>query len=285
MVTGGLMTATMKAIQHMAALIRRDIVEMIGGEGHTGHLGGSCSSADIVATLYVYKMKQNPGDPKWEGRDKFLMSKGHSCLAQYAVLAELGYFPKENLVTLKSLGSMLQGHPDINKTPGIEANTGSLGQGLSIANGLALGMRLDNRNGKVFCILGDAEMAEGQIWEAAMAAAVFKIDNIVAIIDRNGLSATGFIEERFDVRNLQEKWSAFGWYVMEIDGHNVEEIVQALDEADSIKGKPTVIIANTVKGKGISFAENVAGFHNGALTREQYEQALQECNECIMQYR
>ncbi len=279
------MTATMKAIQHMAALIRRDIVEMIGGEGHTGHLGGSCSSADIVATLYVYKMKQNPGDPKWEGRDKFLMSKGHSCLAQYAVLAELGYFPKENLVTLKSLGSMLQGHPDINKTPGIEANTGSLGQGLSIANGLALGMRLDNRNGKVFCILGDAEMAEGQIWEAAMAAAVFKIDNIVAIIDRNGLSATGFIEERFDVRNLQEKWSAFGWYVMEIDGHNVEEIVQALDEADSIKGKPTVIIANTVKGKGISFAENVAGFHNGALTREQYEQALQECNECIMQYR
>ena len=279
------MAADIKEIQHMAAKIRRDIVEMIGGEGHTGHLGGSCSSADIVAALYVYKMKQNPGDPKWEGRDKFLMSKGHSCLAQYAVLAELGYFPKENLVTLKSLGSMLQGHPDVNKTPGIEANTGSLGQGLSIANGLALGMRLDKRDGKVFCILGDAEMAEGQVWEAAMAAAVYKIDNIVAIVDQNGLSATGSIEERFNIQYLPEKWSAFGWQVTEIDGHNIEEIVQALDATNLIKGKPTVIIAHTIKGKGISFAENVAGFHNGAMTKEQYEQALRECDECMLQYK
>ena len=279
------MAADIKEIQHMAAKIRRDIVEMIGGEGHTGHLGGSCSSADIVAALYVYKMKQNPGDPKWEGRDKFLMSKGHSCLAQYAVLAELGYFPKENLVTLKSLGSMLQGHPDVNKTPGIEANTGSLGQGLSIANGLALGMRLDKRDGKVFCILGDAEMAEGQVWEAAMAAAVYKIDNIVAIVDQNGLSATGSIEERFNIQYLPEKWSAFGWQVTEIDGHNIEEIVQALDAAGLVKGKPSVIIAHTIKGKGISFAENVAGFHNGAMTKEQYEQALRECDECMLQYK
>lgn len=278
------MTADIKKIQQMAARIRRDIVEMIGGEGHTGHLGGSCSSADIVAALYVYKMKQNPRDPKWEGRDKFLMSKGHSCLAQYAVLAELGYFPKENLRTLKSLGSMLQGHPDINKTPGIEANTGSLGQGLSIANGMALGMRLDNKHGKVFCIIGDAELAEGQVWEAAIAAAFYKIDNVVAIIDQNGLSATGLIKERFDIQALPEKWSAFGWHVIEIDGHNIEEILNALNTADEIKGKPAVIIAHTIKGKGISFAENVAGFHNGAMTKDQYEQALQECDQCIMQY-
>ena len=278
------MTADIKKIQQMSALIRRDIVEMIGGEGHTGHLGGSCSSADIVAALYVHKMKQDPKNPRWEDRDKFLMSKGHSCLAQYAVLAELGYFPKENLVTLKSLGSMLQGHPDINKTPGIEANTGSLGQGLSIANGLALGMRLDKKDGKVFCLLGDAEMAEGQVWEAAMAATFYKIDNIVAIIDQNGLSATGLIKERFDIQALPDKWTAFGWHVIEIDGHNIDEIIKALGAADEIKGKPTVIIAHTVKGKGISFAENAAGFHNGAMTREQYEQALRECDQRITQY-
>lgn len=277
------MTADVKEIQQMAARIRRDIVVMIGGDGQVGHLGGSCSCADIVAALYLHKMKQNPHDPKWEGRDKFLMSKGHSCLAQYAVMAELGYFSKENLPTLKSLGSMLQGHPDIGKTPGIEANTGSLGQGLSIANGMALAMRLDGKDNKVYCILGDGELAEGQIWEAAMAGAHHKIDNIVAIVDQNGLSATGVIKERFDIDPLSEKWTAFGWHVMEIDGHDVGEILKALDAADEIKGKPTVIIAHTVKGKGISFAENVAGFHNGAMTREQYTQALAECDRRITQ--
>jgi transketolase len=278
------MTEDIKKIRQMAARIRRDIVVMIGGEGQAGHLGGSCSSADIVAALYLYKIKQNPQNPKWEGRDKFLMSKGHSCLAQYAVMAELGYFPKENLLTLKSLGSMLQGHPDMNTTPGIEANTGSLGQGLSVANGMALAMRLDKKNSKVYCILGDGELAEGQIWEAAMTAAYYKIDNIVAIVDQNGLSATGFIKERFDTNPLPEKWTAFGWHVMEIDGHNIDEILKALDAADAIKGKPTVIVAHTVKGKGISFAENVPGFHNGAMTKEQYAKALEECDRCITQY-
>ncbi|MFC1920987.1 transketolase [Chloroflexota bacterium] len=278
------MATDIKTIKQMAARIRRDIVEMIGGEGHVGHLGGSCSSADIVAALYLYKMKQNPQNPKWEDRDKFLMSKGHSCLAQYAVLAELGYFPKEKLSTLKSLGSMLQGHPDVNKTPGIEANTGSLGHGLSIANGMALAMRLDKKDGTVYCILGDAELAEGQVWEAAMAAAYYKIDNIVAIVDQNGLSASGFIKERFDINLLPEKWNAFGWHVIEIDGHSIDEIVKAFDAADEIKGKPTVIIANTVKGKGISFAENVVGFHSGAMTKDQYKTALKECDLCIAEY-
>jgi len=278
------MTADVRKIEQMAARIRRNIVGMIGGEGQVGHLGGSCSCADIVAVLYLHKMKQNPNDPKWESRDKFLMSKGHSCLAQYAVMAELGYFPKNNLSTLKSLGSMLQGHPDINKTPGIEANTGSLGQGLSIANGMALAMRLDGKDNKVYCILGDGELAEGQIWEAAMAAAQHKIDNIVAIVDRNGFSATGAMKERFDIDPLPDKWSAFGWHVMEVNGHNIGEIIKALDAADEIKGKPTVIIAHTIKGKGISFAENAAGFHNGAMTKEQYAQALRECEERIAQY-
>ena len=272
---------TIKKIEKMAAEIRKDVVLMIGGEGHVGHLGGSCSSADIVAALYAYKMKLDPKNPKWDGRDKFLYSKGHACIAQYAAMAELGYFPKEKLTTLKSLGSMLQGHPDVNKTPGVEANTGSLGQGLSIANGMALAMRLDGKDNKVYCVMGDGEMAEGQIWEAAMAASNIKIDNIVGIVDQNGLQATGSIEERFNTNPLPEKWESFGWHVIQIDGHDMEEIVDALDEADTIKGKPTVIIARTVKGKGVSFAENVVGFHNGALTKEQYQTALKELDETI----
>jgi transketolase len=278
------MTADKKKIERMAVSIRRDIVLMIGGEGHVGHLGGSCSCTDIVATLYLYKMKHDPHNPKWEGRDKFLMSKGHSCLAQYAVMAELGYFPKEYLPTLKSLGSRLQGHPDINSTPGIEANTGSLGQGLSIANGMALAMRLDGKTGKIYCILGDGELSEGQIWEAAMAAAYYKIDNIVAIVDQNGLSATGSIKERFNTNPLPEKWESFGWHVMVIDGHDIEAIMEALDKADLVKGKPTVIIAQTVKGKGIKFAENVPGFHNGPLTREQYISSLDELEKVVARY-
>lgn len=263
----------------MAARLRKDVVLMIGGEGHVGHLGGSCSSADIVAALYFHKMKLDPGNPKWEGRDRFLMSKGHAAIVQYAALAELGYFQKEVLMSLKSMGSILQGHPDRNKTPGIEANTGSLGQGLSIANGMALAMRLDRKPNKVYCILGDGELAEGQIWEAAMAASNYHLDNIVAIVDRNRLQATGTIEERFNTNPLPEKWTAFGWNVIQIDGHDMEQIIDVLDQADSVKHKPTVIIADTVKGKGLSFAEHVVGFHNGAMTREQYELALQELDE------
>lgn len=280
------MKVSQREIEKMAAQIRRDVVLMIGGDGHVGHLGGSCSCADIVAALYTAKMKGDPANPKWPGRDKLLMSKGHACIAQYAALAELGYFSKEHLVTLKSFGSMLQGHPDINKTPGIEANTGSLGQGLSIANGMALAMRLDGLadTHKVYCIMGDGEMAEGQIWEAAMAAKNFKIDNIVGILDLNGLQATGPVKDRFDTNPMPEKWAAFGWHVIEIDGHDIPQILAALDEADTVKGQPTVIIAHTVKGKGISFAENVVGFHNGAMTHEQYETALRELDERLAQF-
>ena len=268
-------------IKKLAAQIRRDVVEMIGGEGHVGHLGGSCSSADIVAVLYAYKMKHDPKNPKWEGRDKFLYSKGHAAIAQYAALAECGYFDRAILPTLKSFGSILQGHPDRNKTPGVEANTGSLGQGLSICNGMALAMRLDGKDNKVYCILGDGEIAEGQVWEAAMAAANYKLDNLVAIVDRNRLQATGAIVDRFNTNPLKEKWEAFGWNVVEVDGHDIQQLVDAVDGADQVKGKPTVIIAETIKGKGVSFAENVVGFHNGAMTKEQYTQACAELDAAL----
>lgn len=268
-------------IKRLAAQIRKDVVLMIGDQGHVGHLGGSCSSADIVAALYGYRMKVDPKNPKWEDRDRFLYSKGHACIAQYAALAELGFFPAEKLLTLKALGSVLQGHPDITKTPGVEANTGSLGQGLSIANGIALALRLDHKDSKVFCIMGDGEMAEGQIWEAAMAGSNFKIDNIVGIVDQNRLQATGSVAERFNTNPLKEKWESFGWHVIVIDGHEIDEIIKAFEEADSVKGQPTVILAQTVKGKGVSFAENNVSFHNGALTKEQYQTALAEIRSVI----
>jgi len=263
-------------IKRLATKIRRDIVEMLGGEGHVGHLGGSCSSADIVATLYGHRIRHDAKNPRWEGRDKLLFSKGHACIAQYAALCEYGYFAREELPKLKSFGCMLQGHPDRNKTPGIEANTGSLGQGLSICNGMGLAAKLDNKDTRIYCIIGDGELAEGQIWEAAMTAVVYKLDNVVAIVDRNRLQAMGPVAERFDTNPVAEKWAGFGWNVITIDGHDIKAIDEALDKAEATKGVPTVIIAETTKGKGISFAENVVGFHNGALTREQYEQACKE---------
>lgn len=266
-------------IRKLATKIRRDVVEMLGGEGHVGHLGGSCSSADIVATLYGHRMRHDPKDPRWEGRDKLLYSKGHACIAQYAALCEYGYFGREELPKLKSFGAMLQGHPDRNKTPGIEANTGSLGQGLSICNGMALAAKLDNKDTRIYCIIGDGEMAEGQIWEAAMTAVVYKLDNVVAIVDRNRLQAMGPVAERFDTNPVADKWKGFGWNVLTIDGHDIQQIDDAFTQAEATKGVPTVIIAETVKGKGISFAENVVGFHNGALTKEQYGQACRELDD------
>ncbi|MDF2533538.1 MAG: transketolase subunit [Clostridia bacterium] len=259
-------------LEKKALQLRQDIVDMIG-ISKTGHLGGSCSCADIVAVLYFHKMKTNPKNPKAEDRDRFLLSKGHAALVQYAALAEAGYFQKEELKKVKTLDSMLQGHPDIKRTPGVEANTGSLGQGLSIGNGMALGLRLEDSKNKVYVIIGDGELAEGQIWEASMAAVNFKIDNLVAIVDRNRLQATGAVKDRFNTNPIAQKWEAFGWNVIEIDGHNIEQIIKALDKADEVKGKPTVIIAETIKGKGISFAENNASFHNGSMTKELYETA------------
>jgi len=266
------MVNDIQKLERMARTIRLDIVQMVG-VGQRGHLGGSCSIADVVTALYFHKMRHDPSNPSWPDRDRFLLSKGHAALVQYAALAECGYFPMDELKRVKRLGSMLQGHPDLKSTPGIEANTGSLGQGLSIACGIAAGLRIDGRPGRVYCVVGDGELAEGQIWEAAMAASAFKLDNLIAILDRNGLQAMGVITQRFNTNPLDEKWRAFGWHVLEIDGHDMKEILLALDAVDEIKGKPKMIIARTTKGKGIPFAENRVEFHNGQLDEAQFESA------------
>ena len=265
-------------LRSKAKTLRRDVITSVG-VGTAGHVGGSCSSADIVAALYFYKMKYDPKNPKMPNRDRFLLSKGHVAILQYAALAEAGFFPVDDLAHTKDVGFHLQGHPDVIKTPGIEAGTGSLGQGLSIGLGMALGMRMDGIDSKVYVLCGDGELAEGQIWEAVMAGSVYKADNMVAIVDHNKLQAQGTIEDRFDLMPIPEKWTAFGWHVIEIDGHDMEQIVTALDQADAVKGKPTVIVAHTTKGKGVSFAENVVGCHNIALNEEQYNQALAELAE------
>lgn len=262
-------------LKQKAQQIRKDVVISIG-IGVAGHIGGSNSAADLVTALYFYKMKHSPEDPRMPDRDRFLLSKGHVAILQYAALAESGYFPVEDLRTTKEIGSYLQGHPDVNKTPGIEAGTGSLGQGLSIGLGMALGLKLDRIGSKVYVLCGDGEIAEGQIWEAAMAASAYKADNLIAILDRNHLQANGKVVDRMDSNPLSSKWESFGWNVIEINGHNMKEILTAYDQADASGGKPTVIIANTVKGKGISFAENVVGYHNGMLTEETYQQAIRE---------
>lgn len=262
-------------LREKAQQIRRNVVISIG-VGVAGHIGGSNSSADLVCALYFYKMKHDPKNPGMRDRDRFLLSKGHVAILQYSALAEAGYFPVEDLKKTKEIGFYLQGHPDVLKTPGIEAGTGSLGQGLSIGLGMALGLKLDEIDRKVYVLVGDGEIAEGQIWEAAMAAGAYGADNLVAIVDRNGLQANGAVKDRMDTNPLIPKWQGCGWNVIEIDGHNMKEILTALDEADTVKGKPTVILANTIKGKGISFAENVVGFHNGMLTEETYQQALEE---------
>jgi transketolase len=273
----------LRDIRHLAARMRRDIILMVG-VGQPGHIGGSCSSAEIVAALYGCKMKHDPTKPKWDGRDRFLMSKGHAAIIQYAALAELGYFPTAQLPTLKKFGSMLQGHPDIHKTPGIEANTGSLGQGLSISCGMALALRLDKKPNRVFCVLGDGELAEGQVWEAAMFAAARKLDSLVAIVDQNGLQAMGAVVDRMNSNPLPEKWRAFGWHVIEINGHDVQAVISALDEAETIKGRPTAIIAHTIKGHGFSFSENNPAFHNGAMTQAQYDLGLKEADAALAEF-
>ena len=263
-----------KWLKKMSKKIRADILETIG-VGKKGHLGGSLSSADLVTALYFYKLNHNPKYPNDPHRDRFIFSKGHSVLAQYAALAEWGYFSKSELKETKTLGSILQGHPEI-RTPGIEANTGSLGQGLSMGVGMALGGKMDKLNYKVYVITGDGELAEGQIWEAANAASFYKLDNLVSIVDNNQLQATGQIKKRFDLGDIRAKFLSFGWKTFEINGHNMQEIIDALDSVDEVKNSPSVIIAHTVKGKGVSFAENNYRFHNIALTEEQFRQAKED---------
>jgi transketolase len=265
-------TNEIKRLESVARAIRFNIIQMVG-VGQKGHIGGSCSIADVVAALYFSKMRHDPANPHWPDRDRFLLSKGHAALVQYAALAEAGYFSKDELKNTKRLGSMLQGHPDLKSTPGVEANTGSLGQGLSIACGIAAGLRIDGRNSRVYCVLGDGELAEGQVWEAAMAASAFRLDHVVAILDQNGLQAMGPVALRFNTNPMVEKWRAFGWHVVEIDGHDMGAILSALDAVDGIERQPKIIIARTVKGAGIPFAENQVGFHNGQLDAAQFETA------------
>ena len=263
----------LRKVRAKAIDIRADIIEMIP-HGKVGHLGGSCSIADVAAALYFEHMKvyEDPKDPR---RDRCIFSKGHAVLAQYACLAELKYFDRSELAKVKTIGGILQGHPDMDLTPGIEAVTGSLGQGLSIALGTSLGLKLDGSDARVYVIIGDGEQAEGQIWEAAMAASAYKADNLCAILDYNKLQATDTTDRILPIGNLKEKWDSFGWHVIDIDGHDADAILAALDEAKETKGAPTMIIARTVKGKGFPFAENLVKYHNGAISEQEQEQALE----------
>jgi len=265
---------TVKRLHLMAQQLRVDVVEMIG-VGKAGHLGGSLSLAEIVATLYFHKMRFDPTGLTDPDRDRFLLSKGHAVLIQYAALIEHGVIPRAELKQVKTLAG-LQGHPDMANTPGMEAVTGSLGQGLSIGVGMALALRLDGRSSRVYVIMGDGELSEGQLWEAAMAARRFGVDNLTAIVDRNRVQATGPTKEVFDIPDIERKWEAFGWRVLTVNGHDVAEVLTALDAAEHVKGQPSVIVADTVKGKGISFAEHNAAFHNGMFTEDQYRQAMAE---------
>ncbi len=264
-------------VKRIAWDLRADVVKMIG-VGKAGHLGGSCSLAEIVSALYFSKMHFDPKALNDPCRDRFLLSKGHSVLIQYAALVELGVVPREEIGKVKTLAGKLQGHPDM-MTPGIEAVTGSLGQGLSIGVGMALALRLKKHSSRVYVIMGDGELAEGQLWEAAMAAARYQVDSITAILDRNKIQATGPTREIFDIPNVEDKWRAFGWNVLNVDGHDVRAVLDALDKATATKGAPTMIVAETIKGKGVSFAENTAAFHNGVMTQEQYDKALTEIEE------
>lgn len=262
-------------LQDKAKKVRRLIIQMLA-KAKSGHPGGSLSSTDLIVALYYGGiLRHNPKDPKWPDRDRFHMSKGHCCPLWYAVLAERGYFSIDELWTLRKLGSLLQGHPDV-RTPGVEVSSGSLGQGLSVALGMALAARVDHKDYRVYCLMGDGEIQEGNIWEAAMAVAHYKCDNITAMLDYNGFQIDGCIKEVMSIEPLIDKWRSFGWHTIEINGHDMLEILKAYDEAKKIKNKPSIIIAHTIKGKGVSFMENVVDFHGRAPTEKEAEIALKE---------
>ncbi|GEN36034.1 MULTISPECIES: transketolase [Aneurinibacillus] len=255
--------------------MRQEIVKMVSA-ANSGHPGGSLSAADIVAVLYFHEMNVGPEKVDDPDRDRFILSKGHASPVLYAALAEKGYLPKEELATFRKINSRLQGHPSKKMLPGVEQSTGSLGQGLSAANGMALAARLDKRGYRVYALLGDGEIQEGMVWEAVMAAGHYKLDNLVAILDYNHLQIDGNVEDIMNIGPVADKFRAFNWHVIEIDGHNLEEIIAALDEAKTVKGKPTFIVAHTVKGKGVSYMENACGWHGTAPNAEQLAQALEE---------
>ncbi len=262
-------------LRDKAADVRVDIIRQIHA-AKSGHPGGSLSAADIVTYLYFQEMNVDPADPDKKDRDRFVLSKGHAAPLLYAVLAEKGFFPKEDLISLRKIGSMLQGHPDRKKVPGVDMSTGSLGQGISAAAGMALANKIDGSSARVYALLGDGELQEGLVWEAAMAAAHYKLDCLTAFVDWNGLQIDGPNEEVMTITPVDEKFASFGWDVQIIDGHDMEQIAAAVDNAKKVEGKPQVIIAKTVKGKGVSFMENEAGWHGKAPDDAQAKQAGEE---------
>ena len=265
----------LKDLQEKARQIRIHILKMLTHSG-SGHTGGSLSAVEVITALYFCKMRHKPQDPTWEDRDRFVLSKGHAAPALYAAMAVAGYFPAEELLTLRQLGSRLQGHPDMRALPGIDFSTGSLGQGLSVANGMALAARLDGKDVRVYALMGDGEIQEGQIWEAAMAASHYQIDNVCGILDFNKLQIDGRVLEVMSVAPVADKWKSFGWEVMEVDGHDFSQILPALDRCEEIKGRPSLVIAHTTKGKGVSFMENEVKYHGVAPTSNELERALKE---------
>ena len=270
---------SIEELKAMATTVRCDIIDMIT-TANAGHPGGSLSAADIVTALYFRIMRIDPTNPDWQDRDRFILSKGHACPVWYAALAERGYYDKKHLGTLRQLDSILQGHPDMKKTPGIDMTAGSLGHGLSAGLGMALSGKMRKKDYHVWIIIGDGESQEGSIWEAAMSGAKWKLDNLTAILDHNNLQNDDCVDTEMPIEPVVDKWRAFGWHVLEIDGHDMEAIVEALEGAKSFKGMPTIIIAHTIKGKGVSFMENVVDWHGKAPCKEEAVQALEEIRRC-----
>ncbi|GAA0676085.1 transketolase [Clostridium cadaveris] len=269
------MKKNINELQEIAKVIRKDIVTMLT-ESASGHPGGSLSAVEILTTLYFNEMNINPEKPRDPERDRFVLSKGHAAPVLYSALARRGFFNVDELHTLRKIGTMLQGHPNMNDVPGVDMSTGSLGQGISTAVGMALAGKCDGKAYRVYSLLGDGELEEGQVWEAAMCAAHYKLDNLTAFIDSNGLQIDGKCEDVMNPGPIEQKFKAFGWHVIEIDGHDLEAVQNAIDEAKNTKGQPTAVVCHTVKGKGVSFMENQAGWHGTAPSKEQCEIAIKE---------
>jgi len=265
-------------LEEIARRVRVHIVKSTHEAG-SGHPGGSLSATDILTALYFEVMDHRSDEPEWPKRDRLVLSKGHAAPALYGVLAESGYFPVEELMTLRKLGSRLQGHPHVKATPGVDASTGSLGQGLSIASGMALAAKLDRESYRVFAICGDGEIQSGQIWEAAMFASHNKLDNLIVFLDRNKLQIDGSTEEVMSIEPIISKWNSFGWHVLEINGHDMDQIVDAVNRAEELHGEPTIVVSHTIKGKGVPFMEGSLAFHGKAANDEQLEKALEALGE------
>jgi len=272
----------LKQLKITSAKVRRHIIDAVYNAS-SGHPGGSLGIADILTVLYNEVLNIDPSNPKMENRDRFVLSKGHCSPALYGILAEKGYFPKEEILKFRKIDSYLQGHPDSKRVPGVDASTGSLGHGISVACGMAISAKLDKKDFRVYTVLGDGELEEGQVWEAAMFAAHYKLDNLTAFVDFNGLQIDGDITKVMSPLPIDEKFKAFGWNVLYIDAHNYEQIISAVEEAKLFKGKPTMILATSIKGKGVSYMEGQASWHGSAPNKEQYEQAVAELDELLRQ--